>query len=43
MKMENLIQAPHDGTVRKVFVKEGDSVGDGDPLFELSRAEMTTL
>ncbi len=43
MKMENRITAPHNGTVRKLFVAEGDSVGEGDPLVEIARPEMTTL
>ncbi len=43
MKMENQITSPHNGTVKKVFVADGDSVGEGDPLVEVSRPEMTTL
>lgn len=43
MKMENVVTAPHHGTVRKVFVAEGASVGEGDPLVEVARPEMTTL
>jgi len=43
MKMENEINAAHNGIVRKVFVAEGDSVAEGDPLVEISRPEMTTL
>lgn len=43
MKMENQINAAHNGVVRKIFVAEGDSVGEGDPLVEISRPEMTTL
>jgi len=43
MKMENVVQAPHNGTVRKIFVGVGDSVGEGDSLLELARPEMTTL
>jgi biotin carboxyl carrier protein len=43
MKMENQITAPHNGTVKKVFVVEGDTVGEGDPLVEVGRPEMTTL
>ena len=43
MKMENVVSAPHTGTVRKVFVGAGDSVGEQDPLVEISRPEMTTL
>ena len=43
MKMENEVTAPHHGTVRKVFVSEGATVGEGDPLIEIARPEMTTL
>ncbi len=43
MKMENVVTAPHHGTVRKVFVAEGASVGEGDPLVEIARPKMTTL
>ena len=43
MKMENVIPAPHNGTVRKVLVTEGASVGEGDVLVEVARPEMTTL
>jgi biotin carboxyl carrier protein len=43
MKMENVVNAPHHGTVRKVFVAEGATVGEGDPLVEIARPEMTTL
>jgi biotin carboxyl carrier protein len=43
MKMENQITSPHNGTVKKVFVAEGDSVGEGAPLVEVGRPEMTTL
>lgn len=43
MKMENQISAAHNGIVRRIFVSEGDSVGEGDPLVEISRPEMTTL
>lgn len=43
MKMENVVTAPHHGTVRRVFVAEGASVGEGDPLVEVARPEMTTL
>jgi len=35
MKMENEIQAEHDGVVGKVLVKPGDTVEGGDPLFEM--------
>ena len=43
MKMENPVPAPYNGTVKKVFVAEGDNVGEGDALVEISRPEMTTL
>jgi biotin carboxyl carrier protein len=43
MKMENPINAPYSGTVTKVFVREGDNVGEGDLLVEVARPEMTTL
>lgn len=43
MKMENQVEATHDGTVKKVFVQKGDSVAEGDSLVELSRPLMTTI
>ena len=43
MKMENVVAAPHHGTVRKIFVGEGATVAEGDPLVEIARPEMTTL
>jgi biotin carboxyl carrier protein len=43
MKMENQIQAPHNGTIKRVYVKKGDSVAEGDPVVEISRPLMTTL
>jgi biotin carboxyl carrier protein len=43
MKMENQIQAPHDGTVKKVFVDKGDTVAEDDVLIELCRPPHTTL
>ena len=30
MKMENAVHAPHSGTVKEIFVAEGDSVAPGD-------------
>jgi biotin carboxyl carrier protein len=33
MKMENEIAAPKGGTVREVYVSEGSSVSEGEPLF----------
>ena len=35
MKMQNEIQAEHDGRIAKVFVEPGQAVEGGDPLFEL--------
>jgi biotin carboxyl carrier protein len=35
MKMQNEIQAEHDGTVTRILVEAGQSVDGGDPLFEL--------
>ncbi|GAG21367.1 unnamed protein product, partial [marine sediment metagenome] len=35
MKMENEIQAPKDGKVKSILVKEGDSVNEGDIMIEL--------
>lgn len=43
MKMENQVEAYHDGTVKKVFVNKGDSVAEGDPLVEIARPLMTTI
>ena len=35
MKMQNEIQAEHDGTISRILVAAGQSVDGGDPLFEL--------
>lgn len=35
MKMQNEIQAEHDGRVARVFVQPGQAVEGGDPLFEM--------
>ena len=35
MKMENEIQAEHEGVVKRIFVTAGQAVEGGDPLFEL--------
>ena len=43
MKMENKIQAPHDGTIKKIFAQPGANVAEGDPLLEISRPLMTTV
>jgi len=36
MKMENDVQAPGNGTVKSILIKEGDSVNEGDVLIELA-------
>ncbi len=36
MKMQNEIQAEHDGRIARVFVEPGQAVEGGDPLFELA-------
>ncbi len=43
MKMENQIAATYDGMVKRIYVKKGDSVSEGDVLVELCRPPMTTL
>jgi biotin carboxyl carrier protein len=43
MKMENAIASPYAGTVAKVYVREGDSIGEGDLLVEVARPKMTAL
>lgn len=43
MKMENQVQAPYDGTVKRVIVSKGDTVAEGDVLVEISRPLMTTV
>jgi biotin carboxyl carrier protein len=43
MKMENQIQATIDGTVKKIFVKKGDNVAEGDALIEIARSDMASL
>lgn len=35
MKMENEIQAEHEGTIKRIFVTAGQPVEGGDPLFEM--------
>jgi biotin carboxyl carrier protein len=35
MKMQNEIQAEHDGTVTRILVEPGQAVDGGEPLFEL--------
>jgi len=34
MKMEHMINAPHDGTVKAVYFKEGDTLNEGVQLLE---------
>jgi len=43
MKMENAVTSPYAGTVAKVYVREGDSIGEGDLLVEVARPKMTAL
>ncbi|MCU0452239.1 MAG: biotin/lipoyl-binding protein [Bacteroidetes bacterium] len=43
MKMENHIPAPFDGVVKSVLVHQGETVSEGQALFEVSRPDMTTL
>ena len=35
MKMETTIKTPTSGKIRKIFIKNGDKVQSGDPLFEV--------
>jgi oxaloacetate decarboxylase alpha subunit len=35
MKMETTIKTPINGTIKKIFVKNGDKVQSGEPLFEV--------
>ena len=35
MKMENSVHAPHSGTVKEIFVSEGDSVSPGDIILSV--------
>jgi len=43
MKMENQIQATTDGTVKKIFIKKGDNVAEGNALIEIARSDMASL
>jgi biotin carboxyl carrier protein len=43
MKMENQIQATIDGTVKKIFVKKGDNVAEGNTLVEIALSDMASL
>jgi len=35
MKMENTVHAPHSGTVKEIFVAEGDTVAPGDIILSI--------
>jgi biotin carboxyl carrier protein len=35
MKMENTIQAPHEGVIKEIFVNEGETVAKGQRLIEI--------
>ncbi len=43
MKMENQIQATSDGTVKRIFVKKGDNVAEGNAMVEIARSDMSSL
>jgi biotin carboxyl carrier protein len=43
MKMENQIQATTDGTVKKIFVKKGDNIAEGNAMVEIARSDMASL
>ncbi|MBL8140191.1 MAG: acetyl-CoA carboxylase biotin carboxyl carrier protein subunit, partial [Acidobacteria bacterium] len=43
MKMENAITASHAGSVAKIYVREGDSIAEGDLLVHVSRPKLTSL
>ena len=35
MKMETTIKTPTSGKIKNIFIKNGDKVQSGDPLFEV--------
>ena len=35
MKMETTIKTPSSGKIKQIFIKNGDKVQSGDPLFEV--------
>jgi biotin carboxyl carrier protein len=35
MKMETTIKTPVNGTIKRIFIKNGDKVQSGEPLFEV--------
>jgi biotin carboxyl carrier protein len=43
MKMENAITASYNGTVARIYVRQGDSISEGDLLVEVARPKMTAL
>jgi biotin carboxyl carrier protein len=43
MKMENQIQATADGTVKRILVKKGDNVAEGNAMVEIARSDMASL
>ncbi len=43
MKMENQIQATTDGTIKKIFIKKGDNVAEGNAMVEIARSDMASL
>lgn len=42
MKFTDVGEGLHEGTVAEVFVKEGDSVKEGDNLYSVETDKMTT-
>lgn len=43
MKMENNIQASHDGTIGKIYVQVGQTVTESDRLIEVKRSMLTSM
>ena len=43
MKMENAVTAPYAGIVAKIYVREQDSIAEGDLLVHVSRPKLTAL
>jgi biotin carboxyl carrier protein len=43
MKMENAITASYNGTVTRIYVRDGDSISEGDLLVDVARPKMTAL
>jgi pyruvate carboxylase subunit B len=43
MKMENHIPGPFDGVIKSILANKGDTVSEGQALFEIARPDMTTL